>query len=38
VVEIKEKDRDRDRVLDDGESIDLAFEEPTEYITVGAAL
>ncbi len=36
VVEIKEIDRDRDRVLDDGESISLAFEEPTEYITLGA--
>lgn len=36
VVEIKEKDRDRDKVLDEGESMDEAFEEPTDFITVGA--
>ncbi|MGE0323271.1 MAG: hypothetical protein AB7K71_03290 [Polyangiaceae bacterium] len=36
VVEIKEKDRDRDKVLDDGESMDEAFAEPGDYITVSA--
>ncbi len=36
VVEIKEKDRDRDKVLDEGESMDEAFDEPRDYITVSA--
>ncbi|MEZ4230358.1 MAG: hypothetical protein R3B89_14390 [Polyangiaceae bacterium] len=36
VIEIKEKDRDRDKVLDEGESMDEAFDEPRDFITVSA--